>query len=149
TVTARRASRRSCGVSSRTPPRPGCSRLASSATDIMSETQQPGPQAEVAGDGAPMPQRDPGDDAGTPVGGPVDGPVDSPVDGPVDGPVEGPVGSPIGTPGQLAAAREARGWSVSDVASKLGMVPRQIEAIERGDWAALPGQAFVRGAIRA
>src|SRR5690606_32056070 len=34
-------------------------------------------------------------------------------------------------------------------ASKLGMVPRQIEAIERGDWAALPGQAFVRGAIRA
>jgi len=127
----------------------------------MSETQQPGPQAEVAGGGVPMPQRDAGDDARTPVDGPVDSTVDSgvdsavdsavdgPVDRPIDSPVETPTGSPIGTPGQLAAAREARGWSVSDIASKLGMVPRQIEAIERGDWAALPGQAFVRGAIRA
>ncbi len=55
----------------------------------------------------------------------------------------------IGAPGELAAAREARGWTVADVASKLGMMPRQIEALERGDWDALPGQAFVRGAIRA
>lgn len=55
----------------------------------------------------------------------------------------------IGTVEQLIAAREARGWSVADVAGKLGMMPRQIEAIERGDWGALPGQAFVRGAIRA
>lgn len=50
---------------------------------------------------------------------------------------------------QLAAAREARGWSMSDVASKLGMMPRQIDAIEHGRWEALPGDAFVRGAIRA
>jgi len=55
----------------------------------------------------------------------------------------------ITAPGQLSAAREARGWTVADLASKLGMMPRQIEAIERGDWEALPGQAFVRGAIRA
>jgi len=64
-------------------------------------------------------------------------------------PIVGPIVGPIDSPGQLAAARAARGWSVSDVASKLGMVARQIEAIERGDWTALPGQAFVRGAIRA
>ena len=55
----------------------------------------------------------------------------------------------IGTVEQLVAAREARSWSVADVAAKLGMMPRQIEAIERGDWSTLPGQAFVRGAIRA
>ncbi|MCC7285431.1 MAG: helix-turn-helix domain-containing protein [Burkholderiaceae bacterium] len=55
----------------------------------------------------------------------------------------------VGTPGELAALREQRGWTVADLASKLGMAPRQIEAIERGDWDALPGQAFVRGAIRA
>lgn len=50
---------------------------------------------------------------------------------------------------QLIAAREARGWSMSDVAAKLGMMPRQIDAIEHGRWESLPGQAFVRGAIRA
>lgn len=50
---------------------------------------------------------------------------------------------------QLCAAREARGWSISDVAAKLGMMPRQIDAIEHGRWEALPGTAFVRGAIRA
>lgn len=55
----------------------------------------------------------------------------------------------IGTVEQLIAAREARSWSAADVAAKLGMMPRQIEAIERGDWGTLPGQAFVRGAIRA
>ena len=55
----------------------------------------------------------------------------------------------IETAAQLAAAREARGWSVADLASKLGMGARQIEVIERGEWSALPGQAFVRGALRA
>lgn len=57
--------------------------------------------------------------------------------------------APIGSPEQLIAAREKRGWSMSDVASKLGMMPRQIDAIENGRWEALPGHAFVRGAIRA
>ncbi|RPH63644.1 MAG: helix-turn-helix domain-containing protein [Burkholderiales bacterium] len=55
----------------------------------------------------------------------------------------------IAGPAQLVAAREARGWSVPDLASKLGMASKQIEALERGDWDALPGRAFVRGAIRA
>lgn len=55
----------------------------------------------------------------------------------------------ISTPEQLGEARERREWSVADAAAKLGMVPRQIDALERGDWNALPGLAFVRGAIRA
>lgn len=55
----------------------------------------------------------------------------------------------VASPEQLTAARQARGWSMSDVAAKLGMMPRQIEAIEQGRWEALPGHAFVRGAIRA
>lgn len=57
--------------------------------------------------------------------------------------------TPIATPEQLTAAREARGWSMSDVAAKLGMMPRQIDAIEQGRWESLPGQAFIRGAVRA
>lgn len=52
-------------------------------------------------------------------------------------------------PEQLAAMREARGWSKSEVASKLGMMPRQIDAMENGRWQDLPGHAFVRGALRA
>lgn len=55
----------------------------------------------------------------------------------------------VSTPEQLGEARERLEWSVADAAAKLGMVPRQIEALERGDWNALPGLAFVRGAIRA
>lgn len=55
----------------------------------------------------------------------------------------------VGAPDQFITAREMRGWSMSDVAAKLGMTSRQIEAIEQGRWDALPGHAFVRGAIRA
>lgn len=50
---------------------------------------------------------------------------------------------------QMVAARQALGLGVSDIAAQLGMATRQIEALERGDWKALPGQAFVRGALRA
>ncbi len=50
---------------------------------------------------------------------------------------------------QLVAARQARGLGASDIAAKLGMTTRQIEAIESGSWQALPGHAFVRGALRA
>lgn len=50
---------------------------------------------------------------------------------------------------QLVAVRQEAGMSASDVASRLGMATRQIEALERGDWQALPGQAFVRAALRA
>lgn len=54
----------------------------------------------------------------------------------------------LATPARLAAAREAAGLSASEVAGRLGMATRQIEALERGDWNALPGQAFVRAALR-
>lgn len=49
---------------------------------------------------------------------------------------------------QLAAVREQRGMGKGEVAQRLKLHPRQLDAIERGDWAALPGRAFVRGCIR-
>jgi cytoskeleton protein RodZ len=49
---------------------------------------------------------------------------------------------------QLAAARERRGMGKGEVAQRLKLHPRQLEAIERGDWSALPGRAFVRGCVR-
>lgn len=54
----------------------------------------------------------------------------------------------IADPSRLASARESAGYSVQDVATRLRMSARQIEAIEAGDWASLPGLAFVRGAVR-
>lgn len=48
----------------------------------------------------------------------------------------------------LVAAREARGLAPEAAARELRLAPRQLEALERGDWAALPGLAFVRGALR-
>jgi cytoskeleton protein RodZ len=54
-----------------------------------------------------------------------------------------------GTPGAaLARARQARGLSVSDVAMHLKFAPRQIDALEADDYAALPGGTFVRGMVR-
>lgn len=50
---------------------------------------------------------------------------------------------------QLAAEREARGWSIEQVAHQLNLAPRQIQALECDDYAALPGMASVRGFIRA
>lgn len=48
----------------------------------------------------------------------------------------------------LRKAREARGLSVNDVVHSLKFSPRQIEALEADDIAALPGRVFVRGIIR-
>lgn len=50
---------------------------------------------------------------------------------------------------ELVAAREAKGLSAGDIAGQLKLAPRQVVALERGDWAALPGLTFVRGALRA
>lgn len=59
-------------------------------------------------------------------------------------------GQPRQSPGaQLAALREARGWSVEQVANQLNLAPRQIHAIETDNHAALPGMVIVRGFIRA
>jgi cytoskeleton protein RodZ len=49
---------------------------------------------------------------------------------------------------QLAAARQARGLEIADVSQALKLGPRQVEALENGDWHALPGQTFIRGFVR-
>lgn len=49
---------------------------------------------------------------------------------------------------QLVAAREALGLSAADVATRLRFAPKQVAALEQGDWAALPGAAFARAALR-
>lgn len=48
----------------------------------------------------------------------------------------------------LAARRQAVRLTVGDVAQRLKLSPRQIEALEAGKWTELPGMAFVRGALR-
>ena len=50
---------------------------------------------------------------------------------------------------QLAARRQQFGWTVEQVASQINLAPRQIEAIETDNYAALPGMAVARGFIRA
>ncbi len=50
--------------------------------------------------------------------------------------------------GGLRARRETVGMSVEEAASALRLAPRQVVALEGGDWGALPGVAFVRGALR-
>lgn len=60
-----------------------------------------------------------------------------------------PHGEAVGGVGaRLRAARAARELSVNDVAQALKLGPRQVEALERGDWQGLPGQTFIRGFIR-
>ena len=48
----------------------------------------------------------------------------------------------------LRAAREAAGLSLDAVAQQLKLAPRQVSAIETGDFAQLPGRTFVRGFVR-
>ncbi|MFI4903721.1 MAG: helix-turn-helix domain-containing protein [Burkholderiales bacterium] len=48
----------------------------------------------------------------------------------------------------LAQARESAGLSVDAVAAQLKLAPRQVRALESGDFAALPGRTFVRGFMR-
>jgi cytoskeleton protein RodZ len=50
---------------------------------------------------------------------------------------------------QLAAARQARGMTVTEVALRLKFAPRQIEALEADRYDVLRGPAMVRGMIRA
>ena len=54
----------------------------------------------------------------------------------------------VTTADELVAARERKGMGKGEVAQRLKLHPRQLEAIERGDWAALPGRAFARGCVR-
>ncbi len=48
----------------------------------------------------------------------------------------------------LRAEREKRGLKVEEVASQMRLSRHQVEALERGDYDALPGTIFVRGFIR-
>jgi cytoskeleton protein RodZ len=48
----------------------------------------------------------------------------------------------------LRAGREAAGLSVATVAQQLKLAPRQVTALEDGDFAKLPGRTFVRGFMR-
>lgn len=56
----------------------------------------------------------------------------------------------LATPGaRLRAAREAQGLSIQDVATRTRIAQRQLEAIERDDYAALPGIPYAVGFARA
>lgn len=48
----------------------------------------------------------------------------------------------------LAAARVAGGLSIEAIAAQLKLAPRQVRALEEGDYSALPGRTFVRGFVR-
>jgi len=48
----------------------------------------------------------------------------------------------------LQQAREAAGLTIDDVALQLKLAPRQVVAIERDDFANLPGRTFIRGFVR-
>jgi cytoskeleton protein RodZ len=48
----------------------------------------------------------------------------------------------------LRTAREAAGMTVDGVAQQLKLAPRQVRAIEDGDFTQLPGRTFIRGFIR-
>ncbi|HYI87029.1 MAG TPA: RodZ domain-containing protein [Burkholderiales bacterium] len=49
---------------------------------------------------------------------------------------------------ELAAAREAQGLALADVAQQLKFAPRQLEALEQEHFAALPGATFAKGMVR-
>ncbi|MBI2306190.1 MAG: helix-turn-helix domain-containing protein [Rhodocyclales bacterium] len=67
----------------------------------------------------------------------------------LEGPVEEVVAAAKPSVGErLRAGREAKGMSAADVAAALKLSPRQIDALEAGNWSALPGHAFVRGFVR-
>jgi cytoskeleton protein RodZ len=55
---------------------------------------------------------------------------------------------PLGPGAQMAAQREAYGWTIEQVATQLNLAPRQIHALESENFAALPGAASTRGFIR-
>ncbi len=56
---------------------------------------------------------------------------------------------PLSGPGELLrAARLRQGLEIADVARQLKLFPRQVDAMERDDFAALPSLVFARGFIR-
>lgn len=57
--------------------------------------------------------------------------------------------APTGMAGALLrVARESAGMSIDMVAQQLKLAPRQVKALEDGDYTRLPGKTFVRGFVR-
>ena len=48
----------------------------------------------------------------------------------------------------LRSGREAAGLTIAAVAQQLKLAPRQVTALEEGDFAKLPGRTFIRGFVR-
>lgn len=61
---------------------------------------------------------------------------------------EGRSSAPPAPGEQLRAERLRQGLSVADIAQRLKFAPRQVEALEAGEHAALPGLTFERGFVR-
>jgi cytoskeleton protein RodZ len=60
----------------------------------------------------------------------------------------GPVPDAGSAGAMLRAAREAAGLSIDALSQQLKLSPRQVKALEDGDYANLPGRTFVRGFVR-
>ncbi len=72
-----------------------------------------------------------------------------PEQAPALAPAPNPVSeAPLSFGPALATARQARSWSVTDVAARLRLQTRQVQAIEAQQLDALPQGAFVRGFVR-
>jgi cytoskeleton protein RodZ len=55
----------------------------------------------------------------------------------------------LGPGAQLAVHRQAKGMTIEQVANQLNLAPRQIQALEADNYAALPGVVIARGFVRA
>jgi cytoskeleton protein RodZ len=64
------------------------------------------------------------------------------------GPAPAPDAVPMTAGAMLAGARARAGLSIDAVAQQLKLGIRQVEALEDGNFAALPGRTFVRGFVR-
>jgi transcriptional regulator with XRE-family HTH domain len=56
--------------------------------------------------------------------------------------------APATVSGRLRAAREALGLTTADIAARTRITLRHVEALDRGDLAALPGRPYVLGFVR-
>lgn len=63
-------------------------------------------------------------------------------------PAAEPEPNPLGPGARLATAREAQGLSLGDVARQLKLAVRQVEALERDDYALYPSRVYLRGFLR-
>ncbi|MEI8301765.1 MAG: helix-turn-helix domain-containing protein [Burkholderiales bacterium] len=106
-------------------------------------------QADPAGDGTPaQPGAQPMAPATPPAAPPVTSMPAPPAAAPSPQAALPATNGLVDSLAALVAAREAKGLSADDLARKLNLAPRQVAALEAGDWPALPGHAFVRAALR-